>query len=295
MSAFTYEKDNQNIVTLTLKQLDDNHPTSDAAFRAALSEVVEKLQAEKELLGVVITSDKNAMALGTDISDLLEIDTDNPAGIRVLIDKNKANFRDIDKLPVPVVAAIQGSVSGAGLELALSANHRIALQDGDCSFGLHEASQGFLPLGGGITRLVNTIGVAATLPIVMENKTLTLENAIEAGLVKDTAETNEVLLAKAKAFIIASTADEAASQQPWDTRKHKIPGGGAATPKVAQLIPAITAMLAKNTRGAHPALEKALDTVIEAAKVGFDAALKIESKWLTYLLIKADSRNKVAS
>mgnify|MGYP001176961522 CR=1 FL=1 len=73
---------------------------------------------------------------------------------------------DIEHLPVPVIAAIEGSAWGGGLEFALACDIRVA-KDGDWRFGLPEVSVGILPGGGGTQRLTEVVGRGKALEMML--------------------------------------------------------------------------------------------------------------------------------
>jgi 3-hydroxyacyl-CoA dehydrogenase/enoyl-CoA hydratase/3-hydroxybutyryl-CoA epimerase len=76
--------------------------------------------------------------------------------------------------------------------------------------------------------------------------------------------------------------DRRASQarQPWDEKDYRMPGGTAASPKVAEALAVAPAMLRKITRGLYPAPEAALAAMVEGSLVDVDTALRIESRYL---------------
>src|SRR3546814_18119504 len=69
----------------------------------------------------------------------------------------------LETLGVPVVAALNGSALGGGLELALAAHRRIALDNPQSQFGFPEVGLGILPGGGGIVRSVRMLGLMKAL------------------------------------------------------------------------------------------------------------------------------------
>lgn len=136
-----------------------------------------------------------------------------------MIESMKLQFRQIETLGVPVVACLNGTALGGGWELALGCHHRIALQDKKAKFGLPEVTLGLLPGGGGIVRMVRLLGLQTAFPFLMEGKQFGVEQAVQLGLIHDTASSNEELLDKAKAWVKSNPK----SQQPFDVKGYKIP------------------------------------------------------------------------
>jgi len=90
---------------------------------------------------------------------------------------------EVEKSKKPVVAAIQGSCLGGGLEVAMACHYRIAVDGMKTSMGLPEVMLGVLPGGGGTQRLPNLVGLTEALPMVLTGKTLNAKKAKKVGLV----------------------------------------------------------------------------------------------------------------
>jgi enoyl-CoA hydratase len=90
-------------------------------------------------------------------------------------------FVCIAALPVPVVAALNGQVASAGLELALCADVRIAAND--ARFSLPELSQGLLPLAGGSQRLTRIAGRSVASSMLLLGEEMDAASALRCGLV----------------------------------------------------------------------------------------------------------------
>jgi 2-(1,2-epoxy-1,2-dihydrophenyl)acetyl-CoA isomerase len=100
-------------------------------------------------------------------------------------------------MPVPVIAAINGTVAGGGLGLALAADYRIAAQR--ATFTTAYFRLGLTPDGGSSAFLERTIGAARTLELLLTNRRLGAVEAQAWGLVSEVVE-DERLLDRAIAF-----------------------------------------------------------------------------------------------
>src|SRR5690606_16883876 len=129
------------------------------------------------------------------------------------------------------------------------------------------------------------------LPLLLEGKRLKPADALGSGLVDELVEQPDALLPAAKAWIKAQSQDEAPGIQPWDRKGHKIPGGTAQQPHIAQMLAGAMAMTAKNTRGLLPAPERILAVAAEATLLDFDAALLVETRGLTCLAASVQAKN----
>jgi enoyl-CoA hydratase len=102
------------------------------------------------------------------------------------------NFNRLEKLPFPVLAAINGHAMGGGLEMALACDFRF-MATGKARIGLPEANLGLLPGAGGTQRLSRLIGRSKAKDIIFNAKTLDAETALSYGIV-DRIYTPEELL-----------------------------------------------------------------------------------------------------
>ncbi|HRQ37425.1 MAG TPA: 3-hydroxyacyl-CoA dehydrogenase NAD-binding domain-containing protein [Chloroflexota bacterium] len=283
--AIRYEKDEQNIVMLTLDRPGRSANVINEAFGAALAEALARLQAEPDLAGVILTSAKKTFMAGADLEDL-ELFSDAAkvfAGSEAL----KAGFRQLETLGKPVVAALNGTAVGGGFELALACHHRIALDDPTIKFGFPEVTLGLLPGGGGIVRLTRMIGLQNSFPFLMEGKQVKPQEAKAAGLIDDLASDRDELMDKAHAWIAAHPK----AQQPWDQPGYKMPGGNAQTPKVVQMLAIAPAMLRKQTHGNYPAPEAIMRTAVLGSTLTFDAASRLESRAFAEVATSKVARN----
>ena len=206
----------------------------------------------------------------------------------------KADMRRLEKLPVPVVAAINGAALGGGYELCLATNHRIAADNPKSKIGLPEVTLGLLPGGGGVVRLTWLLGLEAAMPFLVEGKQVAPAEALRAGLVHEVVEA-DALLTCAREWILSVQGDDAAATQPWDTKGYRIPGGGSNSPKLAPKIAGASAMLFQKTRALLPAPTRILDIMVEAGKLDFDTALRYETRQFCALLVSPEAKNMITT
>ncbi|WP_338681247.1 3-hydroxyacyl-CoA dehydrogenase NAD-binding domain-containing protein [Streptomyces acidiscabies] len=291
-TTIRWEQDREGVVTLVLDDPDQSANTMNAAFRASLAAVTDRLEAEKDTVkGVIVTSAKKTFFAGGDLCDLIRVTPDTAqelfdGGLEI-----KRNLRRIETLGKPVVAAINGAALGGGYELALACHHRVALDTPGTKIGCPEVTLGLLPGGGGVVRSVRLLGIAdALLKVLLQGTQYNAPRALQNGLIDDVAGTREELLAKARAFIDANPA----SQQPWDRPGYRIPGGTPANPKFAANLPAFPATLRKQTANApYPAPRRILAAAVEGAQVDFETAQVIEARYFVELAAGQISKNMI--
>src|SRR6186713_3303317 len=153
----------------------------DEAFMAAFERALARLESDRELEGVILTSGKRDFLVGADIERLAQIREAREAF--ELAQALKAQLRRLEQLGRPVVAALNGSALGGGLELALACHHRVLLDAPHVKLGLPEVKLGLLPGGGGTQRLPRLIGTQAAAPLLLEGKELGATEARRLGVV----------------------------------------------------------------------------------------------------------------
>jgi 3-hydroxyacyl-CoA dehydrogenase/enoyl-CoA hydratase/3-hydroxybutyryl-CoA epimerase len=190
-----------------------------------------------------------------------------------------------------VVAALNGSALGGGLELALACHHRIVLDDPRIEIGFPEVTLGLIPGCGGIVRSVRLLGIVdALMTVLLRGQRLRPAAALEAGLVHEIAPDREALLARAREWIAANPD----AKQPWDVKGYRIPGGTPATPALAVNLPAFPATLRKELKGApYPAPRNILAAAVEGAQVDFDTAIVIEGRYFVDAATSQVARNMI--
>ena len=291
MSAIQYLKNDDGIIILTLDSPNQSANTMNADFRVALENIVSKLKSETSITGIIFRSAKKTFFAGGDLDELIQVRLEDATPFFEMIQKMKAEFRYIETLGVPVVAALNGTALGGGWEIALGCHARIALNDPKTKFGLPEVTLGLLPGGGGIVRMVRLLGLQNAFPFLMEGKQFGVDKAKSLGLIQDIAETPEELMDKAIAWV----KEHPKSQQPFDVKGYKIPGGDPKTPAVAQMLAIAPAMLRDKTKGCYPAPEAIMAAAVEGAQVDVDTALTIESRYFTYLATGQVSKNMIGT
>jgi 3-hydroxyacyl-CoA dehydrogenase / enoyl-CoA hydratase / 3-hydroxybutyryl-CoA epimerase len=285
--TINYHKDEEGIVTLTMDMPGRSTNVINEAFGAALRTALDQLETDKLLSGVILTSAKNTFMAGGDLEWLVQLD--DPQTAFLAAQEIKALFRRLEKLGKPVVAAINGSALGGGLELALACHRRIANDNKKLNIGFPEVTLGLLPGGGGVIRLSHLIGLQEAFPYLMEGKQIDPQAAIKAGIIDELAEDKTDLTHRAKAWILS----QPPAYQPWDKPRFQIPGGSPTNPRVAQMLAIAPAMLKKKTYGNYPAPQAIMNTAVEGAMVDFDTALRIESRYFAQVATGQVAKNMI--
>ena len=263
----------------------------DAAFIPSFKNALDQLEADRESISVaLLRSAKSTFFAGGDLKMFMSARKEQTQELFDMIEGIKAQLRRIETLGKPVVAIIEGAALGGGFEVALACHHRVVVDDLRIQLGMPEVTLGLLPGGGGVTRMVRHLGVQRAMPYLLEGKLMRPAELAGLGLA-ELAPDSEAATRQALAWAAANPAPT----QPWDTKGHKIPGGKAYTPQLAQLQVAAPAMLLAKTKGTMPAPAAVLGCAVEGAAVDFATAQRIESRYLTYLALHQVSRNMIGT
>jgi 3-hydroxyacyl-CoA dehydrogenase/enoyl-CoA hydratase/3-hydroxybutyryl-CoA epimerase len=289
---FGWEMDEAGIVTLTMDDPNQGANTMNALFVSSLAATMDRLEAEKDKInGVVITSGKKTFFAGGDLHDLSQATPANAAQVTDQVTTMKALLRRLETFGRPVVAAINGSALGGGLEIALACHHRVALDAKGSKIGLPEVSLGLLPGGGGVVRTVRMFGIqTALMNHLLQGQQRSPKDALAAGLVGEIVNTPEELMHAAKTWALSNLE----AVQPWDVKGYKIPGGTPTTPAFAANLPAFPANLRKQLKGAPmPAPHHIMAAAVEGAQVDFATAETIETQYFVSLATGPVSKNMI--
>jgi 3-hydroxyacyl-CoA dehydrogenase/enoyl-CoA hydratase/3-hydroxybutyryl-CoA epimerase len=292
-TAVHYEKDADGIVTLTLDDPTASANTMNQLYIDSMAAAVDRLHDEVEsVTGVVVTSAKKTFFAGANLNEMVKAGPDDAPAVFELAERVKAGLRRLETYPKPVVAAINGAALGGGYEIALACNHRILVDDPKVEVGLPEASLGLLPGGGGVTRVVRLLGIQdGLMNVLLQGTRFRPADALKNKLVDELVPTRDDLVPAAKAWV---KANPEATQNPWDAPGYKMPGGTPKSPALAAFLPAFPALLRKQLKGAdYPAQKAILSAAVEGAQVDFETASRIESRYLTNLIVNQGSKNMI--
>jgi 3-hydroxyacyl-CoA dehydrogenase/enoyl-CoA hydratase/3-hydroxybutyryl-CoA epimerase len=288
-TAVKYEQDADGIVTLTLDMPGRSMNVLNEELTGPFGAAIEKIAADASVKGVILTSGKKEFLAGADIDKVFKI-TD-PKEAFTMAEQYKAFLRKLELCGRPVVAALNGTALGGGLELALACHYRIAVNNPKAKFGLPEVKLGLLPGGGGTQRLPRLIGIQASLPLMLEGKELRADAAKQQGILHELATDATEMLAKAKAWCLANPKPV----QPWDDKKFRWPGGDSRSPGVVQMLAIAPSMADAKTWGNYPAATNIMSCVYEGGIVDFDSGCRIESRYFADLVVSQVSKNMIGT
>lgn len=167
-----------------------NRPPMNALNRQVQREMVAAVQEANEredIAAVIVYGGEKVFAAGADIT---EMDGMTAAEMSRIVSDLQRSIAVVSEVTKPTVAAVTGYALGGGLEVALSADHRIA---GDnAKFGVPEILLGIIPGGGGTQRLARLVGPAKAKDMVFTGKHVGAERALEMGLADEVVAPDDV-------------------------------------------------------------------------------------------------------
>jgi 3-hydroxyacyl-CoA dehydrogenase len=232
-----------------------NTITADA--RAAMFTALERVAADESARALVLRTAGSNFFTGADINEFF-----GPP--------KEAEFRELygrfENLAIPVIAAIQGSAIGGGLELALACHYRVATPN--AKLMLPEVTLGIIPGAGGTQRLPRLVGLDNALRIIFDAKPVDAPKAKELGLVDEVIEGEFVagVLRYANQLITLSRGPRRTCDRVVDPATLTLELMGKWQTEARRLYPNRTAALT------------AIEAVAATARLPFDAGLLFEEK-----------------
>ncbi|MBW3570938.1 MAG: fatty acid oxidation complex subunit alpha FadJ [Gemmatimonadetes bacterium] len=237
---------------------------------------------------VIVSEKKGTWIAGADIEEFKEFQTaaDAEAASRA----GQEMLERLERLRMPVVAAIDGAALGGGLETALACTYRIASDSPKTKLGLPEVNLGIIPGAGGTARLPRLIGLRAALDLMLTGKQLDARRAMKAGIV-DEVVPQPVLLEVASRQAMALAAKKL---QPRVARRSGSPE------RMENLLPMRKLIFSKarqgvmqKTHGLYPAPLRLLKVVEAGLDRDVRQAQELEARAFGELAVTPEARSLV--
>lgn len=141
-----------------------------------LMDALEAFDKDDNIGAMVITGNEKAFAAGADIKEMAD------KSVTEMMDRDHvAAFGRILTVRKPVIAAVSGYALGGGCEIAMSCDMIVASES--AKFGQPEITIGVIPGAGGTQRLTRAVGKAIAMEMILNNRTLSAQEALHFGLV----------------------------------------------------------------------------------------------------------------
>lgn len=156
-----------------------NKLSSETMFR--FKEVLDELASSSYEAVIMISRKERIFIAGADIEEIKNLKTEEEFGGKVESGQQVLNL--LEDLKIPTIAAINGACMGGGCEMVLACDYRICSEDKSTRIGLPEVRLGIIPGFGGCVRLPRTVGLQASLDIILAGKAVNSRKAKKIGLV----------------------------------------------------------------------------------------------------------------
>ena len=165
------------VVTLTLNRPEKRNAMT-LQMLQELQEAVRSVAADDSVRAVIVTGAGKAFCAGLDLKDLGT--TSGPDGM-VELPEIEGALHELEALPVPTIAMMQGDAIAGGLELALHCDLRVAGED--ARMGMPLARLGLVVPYILTQKLLETVGTVQTKQLLFTGKILDADRALNCGLV----------------------------------------------------------------------------------------------------------------
>ncbi len=165
------------IFTLTLRRPEALNALSSEMCRAVL-DALAQVDREPSARALILTGEGRAFSAGADLKER------EGATLDAIWKHNRSIFQiplELERLSVPVIAAINGFALGGGCELALGCDLRWAANTAE--FGFPEVTRGIIPAAGATQRLSRLAGSSRAMALILTGRRITAEEARRIGLV----------------------------------------------------------------------------------------------------------------
>ena len=208
MSGVVYELDGH------LARLTINRPEAlNALNREVLVELaaaIERVHQDGPRVVLVSGAGERAFVAGADIAEMAGLSGEQA---REFAELGSGVFRDLERLPMPTIAVVNGFALGGGCELALACDLRLA--SSRARFGQPEVGLGIPPGFGGTQRLARLVGVGPAKELIFCGRPIDAPRALAIGLVNAVFEPDEL------AGAATALASEIAAKAPIAVRAAK--------------------------------------------------------------------------
>jgi len=267
-----------------------------------LEQIVKQTSVDVGVKGIVITSGKEALSAGADLSMLEGMNRTYAATLKekgevaanqTLFDQSRRFsqvFRSIETSGKPWVAAINGLALGGGFELTLCCHYRVAADNPKTRLGLPEIKVGLFPGAGGTQRVPRIVPPQDAMQILLKGDPMDLAKAKALKLIDAIVPPAELIKA-AKDWIKGGGKAIA----PWDDKNFRLPAGPIYSKAGMMMFPAGNAIYRRETYDNYPAARAVMSCVYEGLQLPIDAGLRVESRYFTQILRSKEAAAMIRS
>ena len=236
-----------------------------------LQEAVDILLGAGDIRGLLLSSGKPVFVVGADITEFTDMFSASKQDFLQGAQYANGIFSQIEDMPFPSVAAINGFALGGGFEVCLACDSRVIAAN--AAVGLPETGLGILPGWGGTVRLPRLVGFSTAVQWVTSGNQQKPEAALAAGAVDSVVDPEA--LREASLALLEELADGSRDYTARRIQKHsplpEAPG------QLGGLSEKFQAMIQGSVGNHYPAPLKVVDLMTKSATVGRDEAIALEN------------------
>ena len=236
-----------------------------------LQQAVDILSGAADIRGLLLTSGKSGFVVGADITEFADMFSASKQDFLLGVQRANGIFSQIEDMPFPSVAAINGFALGGGFEVCLACDSRVIASS--AAVGLPETGLGILPGWGGTVRLPRLIGFSTAVQWVTSGNQQKPETTLAAGAV-DSVVAPE-LLREESLKLLAELADGSRDYSARRSQKH------SALSDPPELLSSMSEKFQGMIQGSfgnhYPAPLKVVELMTKAATVARDEAIGLEN------------------
>ncbi|XP_057679172.1 hydroxyacyl-CoA dehydrogenase trifunctional multienzyme complex subunit alpha a [Corythoichthys intestinalis] len=275
--------------------------TLSVQMQSELTEVMSEIWSNGAVKSAVLISSKpGCFIAGADINMIQACKSSDE--VTRLSQEGQKMFEKIEKSPIPIVAAINGSCLGGGLEFAISCQYRIATKSRKTILGTPEVMLGLLPGAGGTQRLPQMVGLPGAFDMMLTGRNIRADKAKKMGLVHqlvdplgpglkpaeertiDYLEEVAVNVAKGIANGTASLSKKKSVMQKLQERVMSL------GPVKKKIYKTVSEKVQKQTKGLYPAPVKIIETIKTGVELGREAGYLTEAENFGKLALTPESK-----
>ena len=179
-STLRYEVED-GIGAITLNRPDKRNAVNDVMF-GELGEATAQAAIDPEVRVILVSGEGPTFCAGIDLTMFMQEAFQSGGGpnFQRFVTLAQRSYRNLQTMPKPSVAAVQGHAVGAGFQLALACDIRLCAQD--VQFGMYEVRYGIIPDLGGNRPLTQLVGPARAKELVWTGRTVDAPEAERIGL-----------------------------------------------------------------------------------------------------------------
>ena len=289
MSAITVTTRPDGVAVLTFDQPGSKANVLTRDLWTEFGESLAALAPRTDVKGLVLASAKPSVFIaGADLKLLANAPAPNDPDVRAFIEQGLRVLEQLEALPFPTCAAIDGAALGGGLEVALACDYRVCGTNPKVQLGLPEVKLGLIPGWGGTQRLPRSIGtsfatnrLAVGAEMLTSGRNLDIRGAAQAELIGIVTDSDQLLEWAVKCLLLSLNPQREEThkeQRQRRLRPHSVEARAAFTPPA----------------GLTGAAAEAVRVMVEGAALPLYDAIALETEAFMRLAGSDESKRLIA-